>query len=225
MNKYVKSILFIVSDVILTILSYLLIMMVLDYDVLGCTTDALLYLIIGVGVVCVINLILGLYSGIWKYAGFWEAIRIGCAAILMLFYNLFIDIVSKPIGIEWAIITTFFTYVLIFLSRFMPRIKTSVKKYLNKRAHANGYIRVMIVGAGSTGSALIREMRTTVKSNMEPICAIDDDLNKIKRYVNGVKVVGDTSQIVYYANKYNIQEIIISMPSADRKVISKFILD
>lgn len=225
MNKYLKTILFIIGDAVITALSSFLIMRVLNYDALWCIEDALVYLLIGIGVVCLINFLFGLYTGLWTYAGFWEAIRIGCSAILMLFYNLFVAIMSEPIGIEWAIINTFFTYIFIFLTRFMPRLKTSVKKYMNKRADANGYTRVMIVGAGSTGSALIREMRTTVNSNMEPVCVIDDDMNKIKRYVNGVKVVGDTSEIVYYAYKFNIQEIIIAMPSADRKVVSKIILD
>ncbi len=225
MNKYLKTILFIIGDAVITALSSFLIMRVLNYDALWCIEDALVYLLIGIGVVCLINFLFGLYTGLWTYAGFWEAIRIGCSAILMLFYNLFVAIMSEPIGIEWAIINTFFTYIFIFLTRFMPRLKTSVKKYMNKRADANGYTRVMIVGAGSTGSALIREMRTTVNSNMEPVCVIDDDINKIKRYVNGVKVVGNTSEIVYYAYKFNIQEIIIAMPSADRKVVSKIILD
>ncbi len=225
MNKYLKSILFIIGDILITALSSFVVMRVLNYDALWCIEDSLIYLIVGIGVVCLINFLFGLYTGLWTYAGFWEAIRIGCSAILMLFYNLFIAIMSEPIGIEWAIINTFFAYSFIFLTRFMPRLKTSIKKYLNKRADANGYTRVMIVGAGSTGAALIREMRTTFKSNMEAVCAIDDDLNKIKRSVNGIKVVGDTSEIVYYAYKYNIQEIIIAMPSADRKVVSKIILD
>ena len=225
MNKYLKTILFVLGDLFITALSYFLIMRVLNYDTLWCLEDALVYLLIGMGVVCLLNLLFGLYTGIWAYAGFWEAIRIGCAAILILFYNLFIAVMSEPLGIEWSIITTLFAYIIIFLTRFMPRLKTSVKKYLDKRADANGYTRVMIVGAGSTGSALIREMRNTINSTMEPVCAIDDDLNKIKRYVNGVKVVGDTTEIVYYAYKYNVQEIIIAMPSADRKVVSKIILD
>ena len=225
MNKYLKTVLFILGDIIITIASSLLIMRVLNYDILWCIEDSLVYLIISVGAVCLINLIFGLYTGLWTYAGFWEGIRIGCSAILMLFYNLFIAIMSEPIGVEWAIINTSFTYILIFLTRFSPRLKTIVKKYMDKRANANGYTRVMIVGAGSTGSALIREMRTTVNSNMEPVCVIDDDLNKIKRYVNGVKVVGNTSEIVYFAYKYNVQEIIVAMPSADRKVVSRIILD
>ncbi len=222
MNKYLKSILFILGDVIITALFYALVMAVLDYDVLACIQESLLYLIIGVCLVCLLNLIFGLYAGIWKYAGLWEAIRIGCSAILMLFYNLFVCIISRPIGISWAIITTFFAYLAIFLTRFMPRLKMFVKKYLDKRL---GYTRVMIIGAGSTGSALIREMRTTINSNMQPVCVLDDDLNKIDRFVNGIKVVGDTTEVVYYAHKYKIQEIIIAMPSADRKIISKIILD
>ena len=196
MNKYIKSILFVLGDLITTALFYLLVMEVLRYDTLACAQDALVYLIIGVGVSFLTNLLFGLYVGIWKYAGFWEAFRIACAALVVFVYNLIITIVKEPIGVEWAIITTFFTYIIVFLTRFMSRLKTFVKKNLYRR----GYTRVMIIGAGSTGSALIREMRTTANSKMVPVCVIDDDLNKIKRFVNGIKVVGDTSEIARYVN-------------------------
>ncbi len=225
MNKYLKSVLFILMDIIITSLSYYLIMRALTNNIKFALEDTLTFLLIGVGFVIFINAVLGLYTGIWAFAGFWEAIRLGCAAILFLFYNMFVSAVCEEVGYSWAIISTFFTYMLIFLTRFLPRLKNSLKKYLNKKAAADGYKKVLLVGAGSTGANIIRELRTSINSDMDPVCALDDDINKINRYVSGVKVVGNTFEIEHYAKKYNVQEIIIAMPTADRKVVSRIILD
>ena len=225
MNKYLKSVLYIFLDIIITSLSYYLIMRSLTANIKYALDDTLTFLLIGVGFVILINTILGLYTGIWAFAGFWEAIRLGCAAILFLFYNMFVSTVCEEVGYSWAIISTFFTYMLIFITRFVPRLKNSLKKYLNKKAAADGYKKVLLVGAGGTGANLIRELRTSISSDMEPVCALDDDENKINRYVSGVKVVGTTFEIENYAKKYNVQEIIIAMPTADKKVISRIILD
>ena len=225
MNKYLKSVLYIFLDIIIASLSYYLIMRSLTQNIKYALEDTLTFLLIGVGFVVFVNAILGLYTGIWAFAGFWEAIRLGCAAILFLFYNMFVSTVCEEVGYSWAIISTFFTYMLIFITRFIPRLKNSLKKYLNKKAAADGYKKVLLVGAGGTGANLIRELRTSINSDMEPVCALDDDENKINRYVSGVKVVGTTFEIEHYAKKYNVQEIIIAMPTADKKVISRIILD
>ncbi|MBE7081185.1 MAG: polysaccharide biosynthesis protein [Clostridiales bacterium] len=225
MNKYLKSIIYILLDILIVSLSYYLIMRVLSTNIKFALEDTLTFLLIGVGVVVLINALLGLYTGIWAFAGFWEAIRLGFAAILFMFYNMFVSTVCEEVGYSWAVISTLFTYMLIFITRFIPRFKNSLRKYLNKKAAADGYKKVLLVGAGSTGAILIKELRTSTNSDMDPVCALDDDEEKINRYVSGVKVVGTTYEIDHYAKKYGVQEIIIAMPTADKKVISRIVKD
>ncbi len=225
MNKYLKSIIYILLDIVIVFLSYYLIMRVLTSNIKVALQDTFTYLLVGIGASVFINAALGLYTGIWAFAGFWEAIRLGLAAIIFLFYNMFVTVLCEEVGYSWAIISTLFAYMLIFITRFMPRLKNSLRKYLNKKAAANGYKKVLLVGAGTTGANIIRELRTSINSDMTPVCVLDDDINKINRYVSGVKVVGNTYQIEHYAKKYNVQEIIITMPTADKKVISRIILD
>ena len=225
MNKYLKSIVYILLDILIVSLSYYLIMRVLSTNIKFALEDTITFLLIGVGVVVLINALLGLYTGIWAFAGFWEAIRLGFAAILFMFYNMFVSTVCEEVGYSWAIISTLFTYMLIFITRFIPRFKNSLRKYLNKKAAADGYKKVLLVGAGSTGAILIKELRTSTNSVMDPVCALDDDEEKINRYVSGVKVVGTTYEIDHYAKKYGVQEIIIAMPTADKKVVSRIVKD
>ncbi len=225
MNKYLKSIAYVLLDAILVMLMYYLMLSVFTTDIKLAFDDTVPFLSAGVAFVFIVNALLGLYAGIWTFAGFWEAIRLGLATILFLFYNIFVAGVCEEVGYSWAVITTFFTYMAIFITRYFPRFKNTLKKYLNKKTAVDGYKRVLIVGAGSTSATLIRELRTSISSDMDPVCALDDDKNKINRYVSGVKVVGNTSQIDKYAKKHDVQEIIIAMPTADKKVISRIILE
>ncbi len=226
MNKYLKTILYIISDLIFTMLSYFLIMRATVNNIAYAIEDSLIFLIIGLGLVVIVNLLLKLYTGLWIYAGFWEAIRIGCSAIILLFYNVLIAaLCSFSLTLEWAIITTFFSYACIFTIRFLPRIRNSFRKYLNKKADNDGFKKVLVIGAGNAGATIIREIRQSNIANMEVVCILDDDPNKIKRYVNGVKVVGKTSEVDYYAKKYMVQDIIVAMPSVDKKVLTNIILN
>ena len=55
-------------------------------------------------------------------------------------------------------------------------------------------------------------------------CIIDDDKGKWGRYIQGIKVAGGREKIVECADIYDVDEIIVAMPSAPRTEI-KEILD
>lgn len=73
--------------------------------------------------------------------------------------------------------------------------------------------RVMIIGAGDTGSALIKSMRKS--SAMYPVVAIDDDSAKHGMLVHEIPVVGGRDKIFLAAKEYRVQEIIIAIPSSN----------
>lgn len=117
-----------------------------------------------------------------------------------------------------------FIYCIILFSftlaiRYSKRIFIMLKYSINKRNA--GKIRAMIVGAGSAGAGLIREIQTTDKIEYVPICVIDDDATKIGKEINNVKVVGSTGDIKKFAERYAIDEILIAMPSAKKADIKR----
>ena len=223
MNKYLKSFLFIVFDVVAVAVSYICALYLCDYNIGSTLSFSWLYFLIGMALTVIINAAFRLYTGLWDYAGFWEAIKIGCSAILLLFYHFVAAVLEASLAIEWAMISTVLAYILIFFSRFMIRLRQSMKHYVVSKEDGSKRIRVMIIGAGTACAALIKEMQTSSQSRMMPVCLLDDDPNKINRYVNGIKVVGATSQAEAFAKKFNIQEIIIAIPSANKKLISKMV--
>ena len=75
--------------------------------------------------------------------------------------------------------------------------------------------RIMVIGAGSAGQMLIKELQSSDKIHSKVCCVIDDDPNKTGRLIEGVEIVGDRHTIVHMAKKYKITRIIYCIPSND----------
>ncbi|MDF2685859.1 MAG: polysaccharide biosynthesis protein, partial [Clostridia bacterium] len=105
-----------------------------------------------------------------------------------------------------------FNFILCLLTIIILRIIYKVIYDYIKTNHLSPKNRTMIIGAGIACKALLLEMQN---KNYEylPICLIDDDMEKRNRNLSGIPVYGPTDKIPYYVNKYNIQTIIIAIPS------------
>lgn len=79
--------------------------------------------------------------------------------------------------------------------------------------------RTMIVGAGGAGHMMLREIRSNNRLNLSPVVFIDDDKSKHGKRIGSVAVFGGREDIPAAAEKYNIQQIIIAIPSASPHII------
>ncbi len=75
--------------------------------------------------------------------------------------------------------------------------------------------RVMIIGAGSAGRVLGMEFLSEKSSGGRAVCFIDDNRNKIGKFLNGVPIVGGREKIEEAAKEYRVTEIVFAIPSAD----------
>ncbi|NCC95171.1 MAG: hypothetical protein EOM10_18220, partial [Opitutae bacterium] len=82
--------------------------------------------------------------------------------------------------------------------------------------------RVMIIGAGAAGNQLIRELQHN-RQGRTPVVIIDDNRQKHTYRVLGVPVYGDRHAIPAAAEKYQVQEIILAIPSAPRQEIREIV--
>ncbi|MBT3278007.1 MAG: polysaccharide biosynthesis protein [Phycisphaerales bacterium] len=86
-----------------------------------------------------------------------------------------------------------------------------------------GRQRVLIVGAGSAGENVIREIRRMREDRYDVVGLVDDDPTKKKIQIHGVPVLGTTDEILEVCKDNDIEEIIIAIPSASRKDITRVI--
>lgn len=225
MNRYLKMLLFVLYDVVALWLSFVIGMLLLRYSIGEVLLEGLWFFIICSVLVVAFNFVNKLYSRVWAHAGLVEAVRLCVTGVVVFLLNLAIQLAFiDALKIEWTIIASLFTFLFMVFGRFASRIYRSAMFYIVRRNKVQGQKRVMIIGAGFTGASLIREMRSRVESNLYPVCALDDDPEKLNSYVSGVKVVGKTSEVETFAKKYNVDQIILTMPSAEKKVLKEVAL-
>ena len=184
-------------------------------------TSAWDFMLVNVVITLIVFYIFKLYHSLWAFAGTTEAQNIVAACCLCAVLNfLGMKLLDYPIPRSY-----YFMYVLVLTAattivRFSYRIIRGVKhKHQNKK---NG-TRVMIIGAGEAGHAVIKEIINSDFSTMTIKCIIDDNESKWGRFILGVKIVGGRDKIVEYAALYGIDEIIIAIPSANRATMKELV--
>ncbi len=102
----------------------------------------------------------------------------------------------------------------LFENRYLIKIvrKTGVAPRIKKRI-------TLVVGAGDAGEQLIREVLQNQNLGIEIIGLLDDDKDKNGRLIHGKKVLGTINDLPKVASRYNVELVIIAMPSAPGKVI------
>ncbi len=180
------------------------------------------YLPVNIITTIVVFYLFHLYTSLWTYAGIPEmtstltACMVSSAAqaagMMLLGMHM-----PRSYYFMYAVNLIIFS----MLSRFAYRLlRTVVQKRTEDARNKN----VMVIGAGEAGNTLIREMNTSRYIQKSVMCAIDDDRSKVGNYIHGVKVVGGRDMIIESAALYDIDEIIVAMPSASRRRL-KEILD
>ncbi len=86
-----------------------------------------------------------------------------------------------------------------------------------------GRQRVLIIGAGSAGSMIAREIFRHPESNIRPIGFLDDDTTKKGMSIMGLSVLGKIKNLPELVQTHAIDEILITMPSAPGEVIRQIV--
>ena len=164
----------------------------------------------------------GLYHILWRYAGVNEAIRLALICLLAcgltILANHFLRwSVSRAVLCILALLAALF----IIASRMMSR-KLAVRGHNAKGSHAHPGPRSIIVGAGMTGSYILNMCRSDIALG-QPILFVDDDPLKIGQRVKGIRVMGKLVDIPRLVEQYEIQDIIIAIPSLKGAPLNRLI--
>ncbi len=165
-----------------------------------------------------------LYDSLWAYAGEREMqnLVMGCAlsGVINAIGLQFFKSHTQPVPQSYYFLYAFFLLTFIFASRFSYRFLRSQKHRAENRHNSKA---VMIIGAGEAANIIIKEIITSNYSTMSIKCIIDDDSNKWGKYIQGIRVVGGRDRIVECADLYDIDEIIVAIPSVSRAEMKKLL--
>ena len=219
MNRKLKVFLLMIIDIVVFTASWILASLLIKYPV-GDVFVKYYYLYCAACILFIgIGFAVGMYNHLWRYAGVGETIRVLLLVCIVTIMNCFIaGLTNRVLSLSWAFTASFICAVGIVASRFSLVI---VRHFLFKkriRDHKKSP-KTIIIGGGEAGSHLVKEIMSSDKIDLIPVCILDDDPNKLGQTVNGVKVVGEIKDVVKVAKKYDADEIIIAMPSVDKKII------
>lgn len=179
-----------------------------------------LFMPINILVTLVIFYIMHLYSSLWAFAGETELQNIVVACVMSMVVDgiglQFFKIMTQAVPRSYYVAYLASLVVCIFASRFSYRFFRGLK---HKQQNKKNLISVMVIGAGEAANLIIKEIVNSNFSTMVIKCIIDDDKGKWGRYIQGIKVVGGRDKIVECADVYDVDEIIVAMPSAPRAEI------
>ena len=210
----------VLADLILINLSAFLALYIrFEFDLkLLCETEFLHNMIVysGINSVCTILIfyILKLYNSLWEFAGVSELVRtaVGCF-FSAVFYMVGMFMLHLTVPRSFPAIYMLVLCLLCGALRFAYRCARRTRVGL----HSQGGRRTMLIGGGQAGAIVLREFQTSPRSENKVVCIIDDSPDKVGSYLRGVKIVGGRSSIPAMAEKYDVDEIVLAIPSASRQ--------
>ncbi|OAH54494.1 hypothetical protein AWH48_07805 [Domibacillus aminovorans] len=157
-----------------------------------------------------------LYHKAWEYASVRELIAIAKAVTFSVSATAVVQLAAfQDVYVRVLLVTWMLHILLIGGSRFSWRVYSD--RYIRK--NHDDRKRTMIVGAGSGGSMVVRQLLTN-EAEFEPILFVDDDPNKLRLEIHGLTVEGTTRNIPLLVKEHDIDNIIIAIPSLKRQQIN-----
>lgn len=168
---------------------------------------------------------LGLSSGWWRYVSLSDALAIFNANLLAtVFFIAYVVLVHRLDNVPRSVLVL--DGILCFLLTCGVRLLTRAYRedYLSfKRHNTLGKKRVLVVGAGLAGQAIVRELRQNPELNMAAVGYLDADISKHRQTFQGVTVLGGPHELKKLCRTVGVHEVIIAIPSASGSAMKELV--
>ncbi|WP_431800790.1 polysaccharide biosynthesis protein [Halobacillus andaensis] len=159
---------------------------------------------------------LNLYRKVWEYASVSELIIIGKTVTYSVAATAVVQlIVFQTLYVRMLVLTWMLHILLIGGSRFLWRVYRDSVMLVQQNKK-----RTLIVGAGSAGTMVTRQLQKRNDSELTPVAFIDDDENKHQLDILGVPVVGSVNDIAQKVKELEITHIVIAIPSLSKRELN-----
>jgi FlaA1/EpsC-like NDP-sugar epimerase len=193
-----------------------------------------IFIVIGLNVIlCFFMMyVFGAYSKMWRELRKSDLAICSLSIVLGLVLSFAILwLMERPASVPFMIINMVITVLSIVLFRIAFRRTFDDLVKVGKNDNRE---RTLIVGAGNAARMIIQEIinaesdENNAARNINPVCLVDDDINKFNTKLLGVDVVGTTKDIPEICKRYNISLVIFAIPSCtedERKRIMSYCSD
>ena len=160
-----------------------------------------------------------MYNSLWRFASFNELTSIIIATVVtgtahVVGITLFVRRMPIAYYVFGICAQFIFTTSIRFGYRFV-NLERAKREKTEKSAHVKHH--VMVIGAGAAGMTVLRELHNSRELTSRACCVIDDNPNKWNRFIEGTPIVGGRDTTLENVEKYDIDTIMLTMPSASAK--------
>jgi FlaA1/EpsC-like NDP-sugar epimerase len=162
----------------------------------------------------------GVHRGVWRFISLPDLVQliksvvVGTSLVaISIFFVTRLNLVPRSV---------FILHGLILMAMVVgPRIIYRLLKDRHISSAAEN--RVLVVGAGTAGEMLVRDLLRARPRVYEPVAFVDDDGDKQGKDIQGVRVLGTSATIPLLVDELNIDRVIIAVPTATAEEIQTIV--
>ena len=161
-----------------------------------------------------------MYKSLWQFASVTELFNVITSSILCSLVNIVIfEIANKDLPEACYFLYFLLLTLCLGITRFSYRFIRMYKSHIVPKSRRE-LQKVMIIGAGLAGEKTYQEITYNPSVYKKVVCFIDDDKSKQGRRIHDVTVYGGREKIIEVAKKFGVEEILLAMPSGNRKEVA-----
>ena len=220
MNNRLKILLLFIVDSLLVVgsvfLGFRLVTEGLIRNIHGLTITAILSLV----AYYVFSYFFNLYWRDWEYASVYEVITVVKCVSATVIVSTISGIAFFDTKITWQFLIV--CWLLLVISIGGVRLSMRVfREFFADSSIMENAKPTLIVGAGAAGTLLVRQMLMHPAMRMDPIAFVDDDPDKLRKDVYGVRILGAIKDIERIVDTMGITKVVIAMPSLPIKKLNE----
>lgn len=157
-----------------------------------------------------------LYDSVWEYVSDEELIRIVSAVSISTVAGIvYLQLFNVGLFYGVYLYTFLFEMTLAVAVRFGLRLYRRLAKDRRLREHEHNNI--LIIGTGATACLIAAEIKNHPEVYGRIVGFVDDEKDKYYKTISGIRVIGNYKDIYGVVNRFDVQEIIIALPTINGK--------
>ncbi len=220
MNNRLKILLLFIVDSLLVVgsvfLGFRLVTEGLIRNIHGLTITAILSLI----AYYVFSYFFNLYWRDWEYASVYEVITVVKCVSATVIVSTISGLAFFDTKITWQFLIVCWLLLVISIGGVRLSMRVFREFFADSSVMENAKP-TLIVGAGAAGTLLVRQMLMHPAMRMDPIAFVDDDPDKLRKDIYGVRILGAIKDIERIVDTMGITKVVIAMPSLPIKKLNE----
>lgn len=216
-NKIVRRGIKLIIDVIVVCVSYFIANAFLMNSLDIFNSKLLITCITAVCIYVAMFLIFRVYRSITEYTGAREYMiyLILCVSSGLITALICKGLKYETLGVRANILASCFVAGIMVMSRVFFRFLLAFRERIRLARPTSQSI--LIIGAGSAGLQVIRDLLPRLDRNYKVVGVIDDNITKQKSVISGIDIIGGRESIIPTCEKYNVDVILFAIANIDKK--------